>query len=34
LMRIGLLNSIGFDWRVDTNDKVTDHVSANADQGR
>ena len=34
LKRIGLLNSIGFDWRVDTNDKVTDHVSANADQGR
>ena len=34
LKRIGLLDSIGFDWRVDTNDKVTDHVSANADQGR
>ena len=34
LKRIGLLDSIGFDWRVDTNDEVTDHVSVNADQGR
>ena len=34
LKRIGLLNSIGFDWRLDTNDEVTDHISVNADQGR
>jgi len=34
LKQIGLLDSIGFDWRVDTNDEVTDHVSVNADQGR
>jgi hypothetical protein len=34
LKRIGLLDSIGFDWRVDTNDEVTDHISVNADQGR
>ena len=34
LQRIGLLDSIGFDWRVDTNDEVADQVSMNADQGR
>ena len=32
--RIGRLNSIGFDWRVNTKDEVTDQVSVNADQGR
>ena len=32
--RIGLLNSIGFDWRVVMKVQVPDQVSVNADQGR
>jgi hypothetical protein len=32
--RIGILNSIGFDWRVVMKVQVPDQVSVNADQGR